>query len=192
MTQKPKPNKRTAASERARRRAKDIYVETLRASGGKPPSDQSIRDTLAREGHKYCTTALIGQWRRNDKWAERCSAGTVLLTYEANAELPLDNITLAMVKSIRLYTKLTGVLSNWLANFDPVTMTMADGLKAVQLVAPSLESLAALRVEIGEQRMKEAEDVTPSSVRVAQAAPEIRSTLDMLSESLSLMAKKAR
>jgi hypothetical protein len=69
-----------------------------------------------------------------------------------------------MVKSIRLYTKLTGVLSNWLANFDPVAMTMADGLKAVQLVAPSLENLAALRVEIGEQRMKEAEDVTPSGV----------------------------
>ena len=37
-----------------------------------------------------------------------------------------------MGKSIRLYTKLTGVLSNWLANFDPVTMTMADDLKAVQ------------------------------------------------------------
>jgi len=52
-----------------------------------------------------------------------------------------------MVKSNLLYTKLIGVLSNWLANFNPVTMTMADGLKAVQLVAPSLESLASLRVE---------------------------------------------
>ena len=46
---------------RARRRAKDIYIETLRASGGKPPSDQSIRDTHDWEGHKYYTTALIGQ-----------------------------------------------------------------------------------------------------------------------------------
>jgi hypothetical protein len=34
MTQKPKPNRRTIASGRARRRAKDIYIETLRASGG--------------------------------------------------------------------------------------------------------------------------------------------------------------
>jgi hypothetical protein len=105
-----------------------------------------------------CTS--IGQWRRR---AESGSAGPVLPAYEANAELPVDNINLAMVKTNQLYTKLAGVLSNWLAHFDPATMTTADGLKAVQLVAPSLD-LAALRVEIGEQRMKETEDVTRSGV----------------------------
>jgi hypothetical protein len=161
MTRMPKPNSRTIASERARRRAQDIYIETLRASGGKPPSDQSTRDTLAREGHKHYTTAAIGQRRRR---AESGSAGTVLPAYEANAELPLDNISLAMVKTNQLYTKLAGVLSNWLAHVDPATMTTADGLKAIQLIGPSLESLAALRVEIGKQRIKDAADVTPSGV----------------------------
>jgi hypothetical protein len=55
-----------------------------------------------------------------------------------------------MAKNNQLYTKLTGILSNWLANFDSATMTTADGFKTIQLIAPVLESLAALRVEIGE------------------------------------------
>jgi hypothetical protein len=40
-------------------------------------------------------------------------------------------------------------------------MTTADGFKTIQLIAPVLESLAALRVEIGEQWMKEGEDIVP-------------------------------
>jgi hypothetical protein len=180
MTQKPKPNRRTIASERARRRAKDIYIETLRASGGKPPSDQSIRDTLAREGHKYYTTALIGQWRRNDKWAESCSAGTVLLTYEANAELRLDDFNVAMIKSINLYVKLVDILSKWLATLDPATMTVADGLKAFQLLPQALESLASLRIKIGEQRLAEAREVTPNGHQSTPESTKIQETIDML------------
>jgi pyruvate/2-oxoglutarate dehydrogenase complex dihydrolipoamide acyltransferase (E2) component len=71
IIQKPKPNRRTIASERARRRAKDIYIETLRASGGKPPSDQSIRDTLAREGHTPAPPSRNGAATTNGPRAAR-------------------------------------------------------------------------------------------------------------------------
>ena len=53
-----------------------------------------------------------------------------------NAEQTLDDITLAMAKSIQLYTRLTGILTNWLDKLDPAKMSMADGLKAFSLLAP--------------------------------------------------------
>jgi hypothetical protein len=54
--------------------------------------------------------------------------------------LSLDDLNVAMIKSIGLYVKLVEFLSKWLATLDPAAMTVPDGLKAFQLLPRLLKA----------------------------------------------------
>jgi hypothetical protein len=91
------------------------------------------RDALAREGFKAYSIATIENWRRIGQWSKIAFLGDrkkALITYEANAEISLEDIAKAATLSIELYYKLANVLMAWLDRFDdhPELMTTRDGL----------------------------------------------------------------
>jgi len=179
---KPRPNEIEA--QRARIRAKDIYFDLAKKSGGKVPSDKSVRDILAREGFKYYSTRSVHEWRMKGNWGRRPGeTEPLVLEYVANAEVSLEDLHSAMSKSLQLFMKMGRVLELWLNHLilHPEEMTNADGIAAFKAITPCLETITELRARITDQRMVEAKDVTPINIDPAIKA-ETEETIKELRE----------
>jgi hypothetical protein len=85
---------------------------------------------------------------------------------------------------LALYNKLVRIIEGWLDKLGE-DISPADGLKALALIAPSLESITILRGKIVEQRGNEARDVTAQMAQNLEPyedkpRPKIEETLELL------------
>ena len=165
MTKAATPDKWASESLKARKRAAEIYADLTKASNGKPPIDRIIRDCLCKEGWRAYTPAMISKWRRADKWDQSTLPAKdlppILLTYQCDANLSLDDIKSVAAKGVKLHMKLASVFEKWIDGLDPATLEVNEGLRVYEILGKSAESVESLRVRLAEQSITEARNVTP-------------------------------
>jgi hypothetical protein len=94
----------------------------------------------------------------------------------------LDRLANSAKETLAVYDRLVKVIGHGLGQWEHKELTFSELLMAFRLLGPALESLAAMRATIIEQRGNEAHDITPLTPETqADHLPQIQDkTMELL------------